>query len=225
MARTPGRTRAGAAACAAAAIACALGASASSGQLSTQLQQVEGKQAPLKSQIQSDNAHIHAYQVRIADLQERLAGLELSLRIQERLLARDKSALRSSRARLLRLRTALRHDSDVLAQQVRAQYEAPEPDLVTVVLDAHGFSDLLERVDRMQAIGRHNADIVRLVRDTRAQVRAEAVRLTALTRQQQRTTDAVLVERDSADNIRLQLVSRQAVYLRSRQHTSARLAA
>lgn len=217
------RGRLGAAAAAALAAACLLPAS-SAGQLSEQLQHVQSQEAPLRSGISSDNAHIRAFAGKIADLQAEIDGLELNLTIQERLLARDKDQLRRSRARLQRLRTALRHGKIVLGRQIRAAYESPQPDLVSVVIEARGFTDLLEQVDKLQAIGRHNADVVGTVRDTQLAVRAEAARLTDLTRRQQQVTSAVVVERNAIDQTRLELVNRQAVYLRSRRRRSGRLA-
>jgi hypothetical protein len=200
MARSPrGARRLQVAGCVAVAAACALPAAPSAGQLSTQLQHVQGKEAPLKSGIAADNAHIRAFQGRIADLQARLSGLQTSLGIQQALLTTDKTALRRSRARLLRLRIALVRDRAVLADQVRASYESPPPDIVTVVMDAHGFADL------------------------RDAVHAEAQRLTTRTARQQRVTSAVLIERDQVDQIRLDLVNRQAVFIRARSSKSAAL--
>jgi len=211
--------------CAVLAAACLLPLSASSGQLTTRLQRLQGQETPLKSGIAADNAHIGAYQAKISDLQTEIDGLEMSLTVEERLLAKDKDALRRSRSRLLRLRVALKHDRRVLAEQVRAAYESSQADIVTVVMDARGFSDLLERVDRLQAIGRQNANVVRTVTDLRVAVQVEALRLTALTTQQQRVTSSVLVERNAIDETRLELVKRQSVWLRARQRKSARLSA
>jgi peptidoglycan hydrolase CwlO-like protein len=225
MAGSPrGARRLQVAGCVAVAAACLLPAAPSAGQLSTQLQQVQGKEAPLKSGIAGDNAHIRAFQGQIADLQARLSGLQTSLAIQQALLTKDKTALRRSRARLLRLRIALVRDRAILADQIRASYESPEPDIVTVVMDAHGFTDLLERVDAIKAIGRQNAKVVATVRTTRDAVNAEAQRLTTLTARQQRVTSAVLIERDQVDQIRLDLVNRQAVFIRARSSKSAKLA-
>jgi peptidoglycan hydrolase CwlO-like protein len=206
------------------AAACLLPAS-SSGQLTDQLQAIQGKEAPLKSGIAHDNARIQAFQSKISDLQAEIDGLQLNLSIQERLLAKDKEALRRSRARLVRLRTALKHDRQVLAEQIRAAYESPQPDLVTVVIEAKGFADLLESVDRMQAVGRQNANVVHSVRDTRDAVKAESKRLTGLTHQQQRVTSAIVVERNAIDESRLELVNQQAVFIRSKGRRSARLSA
>jgi TolA-binding protein len=73
---------------------CLLPAAPSAGQLSTQLQHVQGKEAPLKSGIAHDNARIQSFQGRISDLQARLSGLETSLGIQRALLVKDKTQLR-----------------------------------------------------------------------------------------------------------------------------------
>jgi len=195
------------------------------GDLTSRLQGVQSSEGSLRSGLSEDQRHISAFQRRIDDIQQRLDGLEAALSTQEQLLAKDKDALRRSRARLLRLRMLLRKGRGILARQVRAAYESPHPDLVTVVMEAKGFTDLLEQVDRLQAVGRQDAEVVGNVKDLRDQVSREEHRLTDLTHQQQRVTSAVLVERDAIDETRLDLVRRQAVWLRAKQRKSARLAA
>jgi peptidoglycan hydrolase CwlO-like protein len=209
---------------AALAAACLLPAAPSAGELSSQLNAVQGREAPLKSGIAADNQHIRAFQGRIADIQTQLTRLQASLDAQQALLASDKNALRRSRGRLLSLRLTLARDRAVLASQMRATYESPEPDLVTVVMEANGFADLLERVDAMKAVGRHNAHIVGAVTSARDAVTKEAARLSVLTARQQRVTSAVLVERDQIDQARLALVNQQAVFVRARSHKTSQLA-
>jgi peptidoglycan hydrolase CwlO-like protein len=198
-------------------------APAAHGDLNSELQGIQSSEAPLRSGIAADERQIGAFQRRIDDVQRHLDGLEAALATQERLLAKDKDALRRSRARLLRLRMLLHKGQVVLARQVRAAYESPAPDLVTVVIESKGFTDLLEQVDKLQAIGRHNAKVVGNVKDLRDGVAREERRLTELTHRQQRVTSAVLVERDAIDETRLDLVRRQAVWLRAKRRKSARL--
>ena len=62
-------------------------------------------------------------------------------------LARTQNNLRGARARLVALRGRLAHDRRVLAAQLVARYETPEPDLISVLFSARGFADLLEKVD------------------------------------------------------------------------------
>jgi peptidoglycan hydrolase CwlO-like protein len=195
------------------------------GDLTSRLQDIQSGEGSLRSGMSADQRHISAFQQRIDDIQERLDGLQANLSAQERLLAKDKDALRRSRSRLLRLRMLLRTGRKVLARQMRAAYESPRPDLVTVVMEAKGFTDLLEQVDKIQAVGRQDAKVVGNVQDLRNEVASEERRLTDLTHQQQRVTSAVLVERDAIDETRLNLVRRQTIWLRARQRKSARLAA
>jgi peptidoglycan hydrolase CwlO-like protein len=194
------------------------------GDLNSRLQSVQGSAGAVRSGISADNAHIRAFQARIDDIQQRLNGLESALAAQEELLAEDKDKLRRSRARLLRLRMLLREGRRVLALQMRAAYESPAPDLVTVFMNAKGFNDLLETVDKLKAINNQDAKVVGNVKQLRNQVATEEKRLTELTHQQQRVTSAVVVQRDAVDETRLDLVRHQAVYIRARNAKSSRLA-
>src|SRR3954454_10960733 len=89
--------------------------SPSAGDLSAQLQAIQGKADALSTSISKDNAVIGRFQGRIADQLQRLRGLQTSLAIQEAILDSDKRRLRASRAHLLRLKVALATDMRVLA--------------------------------------------------------------------------------------------------------------
>src|SRR5947209_385462 len=119
------------------------------------------RQRALQQRISSDNGQISTYRGRLRDLQSRLAGIESSLEIQRRLLLRIQTELLASRARLSYLRIELTRDRRSLAAQLVGQYESPSPDLVGIVLESRGFSDLLERVDQMRRIARQNASTLK----------------------------------------------------------------
>ena len=67
--------------------------------------------------------------------------------------------MRGARGRLQRLKQQFAVDRRVLARQLVAEYKADRPDVITVVLDANGFADLLERMDNMRTVERRNADV------------------------------------------------------------------
>ena len=53
----------------------------------------------------------------------------------------------------------------MLAAELLAEYESPPPTLVVgVIVNAHGFDDLLNRVNNLRAIERQNAQMIRVVR-------------------------------------------------------------
>ena len=60
-------------------------------------------------------------------------------------LARVQTELGQERVRLTILRQRLADARQRLGRQLLGSYESSKPDLVSVVLDAHGFNDLLER--------------------------------------------------------------------------------
>ncbi|HET6866977.1 MAG TPA: hypothetical protein VFH80_13745, partial [Solirubrobacteraceae bacterium] len=199
------------------AAACLLaGAPTSSGDLSS-------RERSLKQGIGADTSRVEAYRGRIRDLEARLAEIQSSLRIQRSLLVRIDRELGVARDRLKVLRGKLAEERRRLAGQLVAQYESPTPDLVSVVLEAHGFRDLLERVDQIKAIARQNAEVVAAVARAKSQVYAQTVRLADDQAHQRRVIAAVAVERDQVENLRLGVLEHERVAARDRARKQAEL--
>jgi peptidoglycan hydrolase CwlO-like protein len=209
---------------AAAGASAAIGTAPASGDLSSRVSGIEARQRALQAASRYDSGRISHLRGPIADLQAREAALQRSLRIQQGILDELQASLRADRARLVRLRRRLADDRALLAAQLRAAYETPALDLVTVVLDAHGFADLLERVDQLRAIGRHNAQVTQDVGRTRDAVATQTRRLAADERRQRQVTAAALVERDEVSRLRIALVARETTFVRARDRHSAELA-
>jgi peptidoglycan hydrolase CwlO-like protein len=195
----------------------------SSGALESGISASSAREGSVSAGIRADSQKIAGFQGNISDLQARLSALESSLATERRLLDHLRSQLKGARSRLASLVTQLAHDREVLIAQVVAAYESPPPSIVTVVLDAHGFGDLIERVDDLKAIGRQNATATNQVIETRAAVANETKRLAILTSSHQRETTAVLVQRDEVARLHLALVNRQLRYVHSRERKSAEL--
>jgi NAD(P)-dependent dehydrogenase (short-subunit alcohol dehydrogenase family) len=92
---------------------------------------------------------------------------------------------------------------------------------VAVALQSHGFADLLERVDQIKLIARHNASVVALVAHDKAQVAAQGVRLADDQTRQRRVTAAVQIERDEVASMRLRVLERERVAARDRARKQA----
>ncbi len=208
-------------------LAAAVAAPALAGQsqsaLESGISSSSAKEGSLSAAIQADSHKIDGFQGSINDLQARLSALETSLATERQLLDRLKSQLKASRSHLASLVTQLAHDRQVLVAQVIAAYESPPPSIVTVILDAHGFGDLIERVDDLKAIGLQNANATTQVADTRTAVARETERLAVLTASHQRETTAVLVQRDEVARLHLALVDRQLLYVHARDRKSSEL--
>jgi peptidoglycan hydrolase CwlO-like protein len=195
----------------------------SQGVLESGISSSSAKENALKAAIAADSHRIDGFQGGIEDLRARLAALESSLAVERELLERLQTQLKSARSRLSSLRTQLANDRRVLVAQVVAAYESPPPSIVTVILEAHGFGDLIERVDDLKAIGEENATATTRVSEASAAEAREARRLSVITASHQRETTAVLVQRDEVARLHLALVDHQLQYVHARAQKSAEL--
>jgi murein DD-endopeptidase MepM/ murein hydrolase activator NlpD len=74
---------------------------------------------------------------------------------------------------------------------------------VSVVLDAHGFADLLENGVYLQRIGAQDRAIITAVRDAKAAMAAAARRLGALEQRQQRIATQIYQRRNAVARVRI----------------------
>jgi hypothetical protein len=130
--------------------------------------------------------------------------------------------LDAARARVARLRIRLGEVRARLAQVLLSRYEGGSPDLVTVVLDADGFPQLLETVDFLRRVQHANARLLDEVRAARVDAARERRRLIVLERRQRLEAAAVRRRRDALAGIAAGLAARQAALA---QAHAARVAA
>jgi peptidoglycan hydrolase CwlO-like protein len=198
-------------------------AGSTSSTLESRIAASQAREGELQSGIGADTHQIAGFQGNIDDLQTRLDALESSLDVERNLLANLRSELRAARTRLASLQVQLGRDRQVLVAQLIASYESPPPDIATVVLEAHGFADLIERIDDLRAISRENAGTTIHVAAEQKAVTAQATRLAALEASHARETSAVLVQRDEVSQLHLALVNRQLAFVSARDRKSAEL--
>jgi peptidoglycan hydrolase CwlO-like protein len=194
-------------------------------QLQNRLNAAQARERALQSSIQSDTATIRGFQGRVDDLRARLAGVQASLNIEQAELDAIQRQLRDSRARLSALQAQLIRDRQVLASQLVAQYEGDRPDIVTVILDAHGFADLLERVDALKRVNADNVRTMKRVKRERRAVATETARLARAEARQQRITTAVLIQRNEVAQLKYAVVSRELGFVRARARKNQALGA
>lgn len=191
----------------------------------SRLAAARAQEQALRAAAMADTRHAAHFRAPIADLQSRERALQSALDVQQGILDGLQTRLRADRARLIQLRNSLTRDEHVLEAQLRASYETPNPDIVTVLIQSHGFAELLERVDQLKAIGRQNAQVTTRVHRRRDAVATQTRLLAADTRRQRAVTAAATSERNQVDELRVALVSRQMVFIRSRGRKSSALRA
>jgi hypothetical protein len=191
--------------------------------LSSRYQAGRQRAGQLRSEISAQSSKIQGYQGTIDNLEARLTAIENALGVQERLLSNVSIQLAAARKRLVGLKASEARDQQTLAAQLRADYEAPPPNIVSVVVDARGFDQLVNGVRNLTAIRRSNvATMQRVVSDRRA-VQAQTVQLATVQARRRREAAAILVERDNVTSLRLSIVDKQLQAEHIRGATAARL--
>ena len=166
----------------------------------------KGTERVLTTQISAYNARIGTLQARIGRLERRQAQVQADLDSKRAELNRLQDQLRSERRRLVRLRKRLGVARRALAQRLVELYQADTPDLVTVILNANGFADLLERGDFMQRVSEQDQHIISIVRSARADATATEARLQTFERRQRRVTAIVLSNRNQIAGFKQNLI-------------------
>jgi murein DD-endopeptidase MepM/ murein hydrolase activator NlpD len=154
------------------------GASAPAQDLKTQLDQKKAqlhhkhaREGVLSTTIQRLNDRITVLEGQVATLRNRVAIVSTELQRKELELRRDQRRLQALRGRLDRSLKAL-------SQRLVAIYKSDQPDMLTVILNANGFDDLLTRYDYIRRIEQNDTAVATRVRDLRDQTRSTVQRVT-----------------------------------------------
>ena len=158
----------------------------------------------------------------VAVMSTRLSETQGELARWQARLAETQRELRVTRERLVRLRARLAESRSALATMLRQRYTADKPDVVSVVLDAKGFADVLERIEFLRRVQHSDTMIVDAVRRGRNDARHDERLLAALEPRQREQTAAVASQRDALARMTAALQSRRAALAQAR---AARLAA
>jgi murein DD-endopeptidase MepM/ murein hydrolase activator NlpD len=175
------------------------------------LAKVHGHAHVLTSDISSLTHRIGALQGTVDTLQHRQDAIQADLDVQQRQLAATQTELRAARAQLARSRAQLARARKVLAARLVALYKSDAPDIVTVVLNAKGFEQLLENGTYLHRIGAQDREIVTAVKLAKARAAAAAKRLGTLEASQQRITTQIADHRNAVARVRLDVQGHQDV--------------
>jgi murein DD-endopeptidase MepM/ murein hydrolase activator NlpD len=171
----------------------------------SRLDRVNGRARVLTTDISGLTQSIDRLQGTITTLQRRENAIQSDLDAKRSELRRTQDELRRVRARLVQLRARLSHARAVLADRLVELYKSDEPDIVSVVLDADGFADLLENGAYLQRIGEQDRAIITAVRDAKAEMATAARRLGVLERRQQRIAMEITERRNAVARVRVEV--------------------
>jgi murein DD-endopeptidase MepM/ murein hydrolase activator NlpD len=181
-----------------------------------QIDAKKGRERVLTTTISGYTRRIGGLQADITVLQARQARIQTDLDAKRAELARIQERLRQERIRLARLRARLAEARNVLAKRLVEIYKGDRPDVVTVILEADGFAELLERTEFMQRVSAQDTRIITRVKRAKADATATAKRLDTLEARQAAVTRQVAARRDEVAAIKGRLVDRRTTIEKAR---------
>ena len=189
-----------------------------------QIEWRKGRERVLTTDISAFTRKIGGLQADITVLQTKQVRLESDLAAKRAELAQIQEELRRERLHLARLRTRLAEARVELANRLVQLYKEDAPDVVTVVLEADGFADLLERTEFMQRTSDQDTRIISRVRVAKAESIATAKRLDRLEKRAEEIARAIEVEVAEVAQVKGQLVEQRENYASARAGKSELLA-
>ncbi len=197
---------------------------ATTGQLQQQISSGQSQISGLAGAVSAASGQLAQLTANIHSLEHRLGSIQADLDARRLQLLKLRSELDAARTRLAQLVAFETKAEGVLSQQLVSNYENDRPDLVSVVLEARGFQDLLEQISFATRIRKQSVKVVAAVKRARRAVAAEATRLGALEVRQQALTEQVLAQRNALAGVRVSLVRQQIAVAQRRDVTAGQLA-
>jgi murein DD-endopeptidase MepM/ murein hydrolase activator NlpD len=171
------------------------------------IDKVTQREGVLTTTIQRFSTRIESLQGEIGATRQRLGRAQDSLDRQQAELLEVRNRLEEARDRLERLRRELGTAREVLAARLVEIYKADAPDALTVVLEADGFGDLLERAEFLDRISEQDREITDRVRRLRDRAHDQAVELAQLDEREQLAAEELLRQRNVIGQAEAQLLS------------------
>ena len=191
--------------------------------LNAKISTAAGRAEALRAAVATETRKLRASSGGLARAQARLQALQSQAAEEQARLRAVEAALGRSRDRLTRLIARQHQATDALRANLVTAYRNPAPDIVSVIIDAHGFADLLEKADFLKRVGRQNARILDNARTTRVDVTRQASRLAEIQASQHDITARLVQRRNSAQVVENALLNERARRLAGRDIHRAEL--
>ena len=196
-----------------------------SADLQSQISSAKTAATDLRSQIDADTQQIGQTDGGIAAARTHLESLQSTLDTRVDELRTTQTNLLKSRDHLVSVENRLQAATKALSANLVANYENSKPDLMSVVLQAHGFTQLLDQVGFLQRVGHQDASIVSITRTARREVAAEATRLESLEARDRKLANQVLSERNQVAALQAALERRHVAEVTARAKVNGDYAA
>jgi peptidoglycan hydrolase CwlO-like protein len=198
---------------------------ASISSLNSQLSHERARQQGLSTNISRLSQLIGSLDSQISLVRSREAAVQADLSRDRAELARLKLQLIHERHLVAELKGRLARARLILARQLVSRYEGDSPDVVSVVLDAKGFSDLLDELDFLKRAEQQQQSLITDTQQAKALADAAEQDLSKLEASQVRITAEETVRARALAGMNALLSSKEAALARAREAQRTALAA
>jgi murein DD-endopeptidase MepM/ murein hydrolase activator NlpD len=199
-------------------------ASPSTSALQQRIDATKQKASGLSNAVSEAGGKVKRLSSTISGLEQQISKVQSSLVYERGQLLRTRALETNARHRLQALQARERQSEHVLAERLIGTYETPPPDIVTVILEAHGFADMLERISFARRIQNQDTHVVTQVKQSRSAVAEEATALGAIELRQQQLAMRIVRQRDQLFAARVKLAQQRLAAASQRAAAASQLA-
>jgi murein DD-endopeptidase MepM/ murein hydrolase activator NlpD len=189
----------------------------------SKLDHVRNREGVLTSDVSALSNRIRTLSAEIASLQRREDSAQAVLDARRTELVKVRARFQVEYQRYVRLKREFAAAQKVLAVRMVAVYKSDQPDLLTVVLEADGFDDLLVRTDYLKRIGEQDRQIVARVKKLKADSQRKKQLLEALKKRAEAAVAEIAAKRQELADARAGIQSRQGDLASTRSQERASL--
>ncbi len=189
----------------------------------SKLSKVRERKGVLTTTISRYGKRIRRLTTEVATLRGREAVAEERLRVKQAELDRAIAQLDTAKAHLAVVRGRLKRALVALRERLVAIYETGTPDVLSVIVGAEGYDDLIDRTEYLNHIRGMDEAVISRVRTLRDQVKQTVARLRAAKLQIEAARDAIAAEEHVLAEARAAVQKRQSALVRTRSRRESAL--
>ncbi|HEX4464869.1 MAG TPA: peptidoglycan DD-metalloendopeptidase family protein [Solirubrobacterales bacterium] len=187
------------------------------------LSKVRERSGVLTTTISDLGDRIDRLTTEVAGLRKQEAAVEVRLNAKQTELDRAMAQLNGAKVRLVKMRSHLKRALTALRDRLVAIYETGTPDVLSVIVGANGYDDLIDRTEYLNRIRGNDEAIIGRVRELRDQVRRTVDRLRGAKDQIEAARDSIAAEEQVLASARGDIQQRQSSLVAARDDRVAAL--
>ena len=181
------------------------------------LERIHARQGVLTTTISRYRERIENLTDEVEALRAQEAKVRVRLAAKQTELDAAVAELEVARKRLAAMKARLKRALVTLRERLVAIYETGTPDVLSVIVEAGGFDDLVNRTEYLNRINGMDEAIVGRVRDLRDQVKRTFFRLRTVKERIEAARDAIAAEEQTLADARAAVQGRQAELVEARR--------